>query len=587
MEIALVLAILVAAVALFASEKLPIDLVALLVLAMLLLSGLITAEEGISGFSNPATITVLAMFVLSAGIQKTGAVAALGRLLIRGDKYAFGLLAIVMFTVAVVSAFVNNTAAVAVFLPLVLAAAAHRKIPASKLLIPLSFASQFGGVCTLMGTSTNLLVSSISDNHGYGAFSIFEFSRLGIIMVAAGLAYFLLIGRALLPVRRGEELTDVYQLGDYITELRVMPDSPLIGKAIHESSLQKEHDITLIKLLRKDREMWAPANEPLREGDVLLVEGNVKNILTLKDGQKLEIEPEFQLKDNTLQAKDLRLVEAVVAPRSRLVGRTLSSLDFARRFRLIVLAIQRRERALREKLDSVHLRFGDSLLVQGPSDEIAKLQRNDNFILLAPLELPSLRRRKVPVALVIVSLVVGLAAFGIMPIVASAIVGAVAMVLTGCLRMDEAYDAVDWRVVVLLGGILPLGTAMEKSGVAELIAHRGIGLVSDFGPVAVLAALYLVTAVLTEAMTNNASVVLMAPIAISSAVTLGVDPKPFLLAVTFAASTSFATPVGYQTNTMVYTAGGYRFTDFAKVGVPLNLIFWALAVYFIPKFWPL
>lgn len=585
-EITIVLLILAGAVVLFVTEKLSVDLVALLVLGALLVFRLVTPAEGLSGLSNSATVTVAAMFALSAGLQKTGAVSALGKLLVRLGKNPTPMLVVMMITVGVLSAFINNTATVAVFLPLVLSAAAAHKISSSKLLIPLSYASQFGGVCTLIGTSTNLLVSAIAERNGVAPFSIFEFSRLGLIMFVAGVLYILLIGRWLLPSRRGEQLTENFRLGDFITELRVMGESPLIEQTVGASELIKSADVTVLEILRDKRKIWEPLHEPICEGDVLLVRGPVKELMELRNRLKLEIEPEFKLKDENLKGDDLELVEALVSPQSQFAGQNLKDLDFHWRYRAIVLAMRRRGRTLRSKLAEVRLRFGDALLLLGPKIDIARLRGDSNLIVVEEREDISLFRGKAPLALLIIAAVVLLAALKILPIVVAALLGCVAMTLTRCLRLEDAYRAIDWKIIVLLAGILPLGIALEKSGAAHLIVDSTVGLLGESSPVVFLAALYLITAVLTECMSNNASAVLLAPIAISAAAKLGVSPAPFLIAVAFAASTSFATPVGYQTNTMVYNAGGYRFTDFMKVGIPLNLIFWALAVYFIPKFWP-
>lgn len=591
LQIGLVLVIIAGAVALFATEKFPVDFVAIMVLAVLLILGLVTPEEGISGFSNPATITVGAMFVLSSGLSKTGALHALARVLIRVGKHPFILLVLMMAIAALASAFINNTPVVAVFLPLVLAICARRNISPSKLLIPLSFASQFGGVCTLIGTSTNLLVSSISERAGFGGFTMFEFSQLGIIFVIAGAIYFLVAGYWLLPARRGAQLTETYQLGEYITELRVTEKSPLIGKTVIQAKFGQQHDVTVLEILRGKEKLWAPRAEPIREGDILLVRGKAKDLMDLKASRGLELEPAFKLADAALQTEDLALVETLVAPRSRLIGHTLAELSFRRRYNAIVLAIQRRGHTFATKLNEVRLRFGDALLMQAPKEEIAKMRADENFVILQEVDEPSMRRSKAPLALLIIGLVVLFASVPLfngkpLPILVTAIIGCVAMVLTRCITLEEAYGAIDWKVIFLLAGVLPLGIAMEKTGTAQFIAQQGINLVGDLGPIAVLAMLYLLTAVLTECMSNNAAAVLIAPIAISTAASFGVSPKPFLMAIMFAASTAFATPVGYQTNTMIYNPGGYRFTDFMKVGIPLNVIFWILAVIYIPRIWP-
>ena len=580
----LVLAILVGAVGLFVSEKYPIDFVALLVLGSLLALGLVTPQEGISGFSNPATVTVAAMFILSAGLQKTGGTAAVGRLLVRFGKSYFTALVTIMGTITVMSAFINNTAAVAVFIPLVMIVANRRKIAASRLLIPLSYASQFGGVCTLVGTSTNLLVSAISEQAGYGAFSMFEFSRMGLILFVAGVLFFLVLGHWLLPERQAQELAAAYQLGEYITELRVHERSPLVGKSVLESRLGEDHDVTILRILRRRETVWAPLRHVLRPGHVLLVRGKIRELMRLRDSARLELNVEFKLRDETLQTEDLRLVQALVAPGSELIGHTFKELDFRNRYKALVLAIQRRGETIRDKLNSVQLGLGDALLIQAHEAEIEKLRSDVNFIVLD--EVPgTVLRHKAPLVLGILVAVIGLAALDVLPIMVAAILGCLAMVLTRCLRLEEAYQAVNWQVIVLLAGILPLGIAMQKSGAAGFIAGNAVGMVGGMGPVAVLAAVYLMTSVMTDTMSNNAAAVLLAPIAISTAEQIGVAPRPFLMAITFAASTGFSTPVGYQTNTMIYNPGGYKYTDFLRTGVPLSILFWILSVLFIPRFW--
>ena len=428
MEIALVILIMVAAVVLFATERFSVDVVAIMILGALLVLKLVTPEEGLSGFSNPATVTVAAMFVLSAGLQKTGSLALFGRLLTRWGSNQFLLLMLIMLPIGVVSGFINNTAAVAVFLPLVLTTAAARKVSASKLLIPLSFASQFGGVCTLIGTSTNLLVSSISQQSGYGAWTLFEFSKLGIIMFAAGVVYFLVVGQWILPARRREELTEEYQLSEYITELQVMEGSKLIGKTVLESDLRREFKISVLELLRGGNKLWSPTREPIQEGDILLVEASMKQIMEVKGELGLEIAAEFKLKDELMKSKDLKLVEALVAPRSRFIGHTLRSLDFHRSYNAIVLSLRRRAKTIHEKLNSTRLQFGDAMVLLGPKEKMDKLRSDKNLLFLGEIEEPSLRRERVPMALGIMLLVIGLAALNVFPILVSAILGCLAMV---------------------------------------------------------------------------------------------------------------------------------------------------------------
>jgi di/tricarboxylate transporter len=589
MEALLTLAVLVGAVALFVTEKLPVDVVAMLVLASLLVLGLVTPAEALSGFSSEATITVAAMFVLSAGLAHTGALTSVGRLFGR-VKRPWLFLLLIMFVVGPISAFVNNTAAVAVFLPLVLAATAANRSSPSQVLIPLSYAAQMGGVCTLIGTSTNLLVNSLAKDLGHPGFGLFDFAPVGVITMGVGFAYLLLMRRWLLPHHPPAPLTEAYELGKYITELRVMPGSPLIGKSVAQAQLAEKRSVYVLELMRGEHKHWSPRAEELREGDVLLVRGNWEQLKALKDEARLELEPEFKLQDSQFTGEDddqaQVLVEAMVAPGARLVGRSLAELDFQWAYNATVLALHRRGEVLREKIKDVSLNVGDVMLLMCPRAELDVLRTNNNLVVLNERGEAEKPRSKALLAFAIMAAAIAAAALGWLPIVASSILGGIALVATRCIGNDQAYQAVDWRVIVLLAGVLPLGIAMQKSGLAQGIADFSVDWVGGFGPLAVLAAVYLVTALLTELMSNNAAAVLITPIAYSTAVSLGVSPTPFLVAVLFAASTSFATPVGYQTNTMVYNAGNYRFTDFMKMGIPLNLLFWGLAMWLIPKYFP-
>jgi len=589
MEPLLVLAVLAGAVYLFTTEKLPVDLVALLVLASLLVLGLVTPAEALSGFSSEATITVAAMFVLSAGLQASGALHSLGRLLAK-VRWPWLFLLVLMLVVGPISAFVNNTAAVAVFLPIVLAAAAASRQSPSQLLIPLSYAAQMGGVCTLIGTSTNLLVNSLARDLGHPGFGLFDFAPVGLVTMGVGFAYLLLVRRWLLPHHApAQGLTDAYELGKYLTELRVMPGSRLLGRSVAEAGLGEKHGVYVLELLRGEEHVWAPRAERVREGDVLLVRGDWAKLSALKDELGLEIDPEFTLSDQSFSAGDgdgRAFAELMVAPNSRFVGATIASLDFHWHYNATVLAMQRRGEVLRESLKQVELQVGDILLVLAASEEIAQLRRNPNVVVLSEREREQVSRRKVVLSLAIMIAAIGVAALGWLPIVASALLGCIALVALRVLMPEEAYAAIDWRVIMLLAGVIPLGIAMQKSGLAGVLAGGVVDVIGPFGPLAVLAGIYLVTAVLTELMSNNATAVLLTPIAFSTAVSMELSPTPFIVAVLFAASTSFATPVGYQTNTMVYGPGGYRFADYLRIGIPLNLLFWVIAVLAIPVFFP-
>lgn len=582
----IVVGLIAAMVVAFVTDKFPPETVGLAGCVTLLLTGILEPREMLSGFSNPATVTVACMFILSAALQKTGALAALGAVLMRTAKWPWLLLLLIMVVIGAISAFVNNTAAVAVLLPLVLQAARQRKLPASRFLIPLSYASQFGGVCTLIGTSTNLLVNSIAVKAGMPAFSMFEFAQLGVLLFAAGTLYLWLLGPWLLPDRKATEMVERYGLGEFITELRVLPGSSLIGKTAGSGQLPVRGDVTLVEIVRDKAHLLSPLDEPLQEGDLLLVRGEAKALLALKGRSGLALNPEFKLRDAILQGDDLMLAEAIVAPGAPFTGQTVGDLRLGEEHELAVLALQRQGGVLRERLAHTPLELGDILLVLGRREAVHRLTSDRDFILLGEVTAPKLTRGRVPWALGIMAAVVALAGFGVVDILPAAMLGGLALWATGCLKTEEVFESVQWRVVVLLASMIPLGIALEKTGAAAWAAEHAIAVAGGRSPTIALGALYLATAVLTEFMSNNAAAVLLAPLAIGLANALGVDPKPFLMAVAFAASTSFATPVGYQTNAMVYTAGGYRFTDFARLGIPLNLLFFVIAVWGIPRFWP-
>ncbi|MBE0432800.1 SLC13 family permease [candidate division WOR-3 bacterium] len=582
-----ILAIVAGAVVLFVTEKLRADLVALCVLAALLLTGLIKPEQALSGFASPATATVAAMFVLSAGLARTGLIEWLGRQIngIAGKSPA-RLILVLCITIAALSAFVVNTAMVAIFIPIAIVLAQARRIAPSRVLIPLSYASQFGGVCTLIGTSTNILVNSIAITNGLRGFDLFEFAPLGLVMSAAGIVYLVGVAGWLLPKRKGDyQQLDKYRLVDYLTELRVTKKSPLVGKTWAALRSDDIKEIDLIKVIRGKKATWRPAKTKIRPGDILLLHGNADRLILMRDNYGLEA-TDAQVSDDKMSSKEIELIEALIPPTSTMVGRTLHSANFGRRFGCRVLALQRRGKIVRDRIFDIRLDGGDTLLLQCEKEEVGHIMGSEDLVVTNELTDLHVRRDRAIVALAIVIAVVALTALRILPILSAALLGAVAMVLSGCISLEQAYKAIDWKVIFLLGGILPLGMALQQTGTAEMLANSFMQPLARFGPVYILAALYIFTAVLTETMSNNAAAILLAPIALSVAALLGVSPRPFLIAITFAASTSFATPIGYQTNTMVYAPGGYRFFDYTRVGLPLNLIFWIIAVLLIPVWWP-
>ncbi len=581
-----VAAIVIGAMALFVSEKMRYDVIALVVLAALLVCGILTPAEGLSGFSNEATVVVAAMFALNAGVVGTGGLDPIIRLLSRIRKPWLLTLSI-MLIVCVLGAFVKNTALVATFLPVTLSVCAQTKTSPSRVLIPMSYAAQMGGVCTLLGTSSNLLTNSLAIQHGLPEFSVFDFTALGAILAVAGIIYLLLIGRWMLPSHIDSDHVDDMDLGKFVTELRVLEESPLIGQSITEAKLGEKYGVYVLELLRGDEHLWAPRDQTLREGDILLARGDWQRLQDFKRKVKLEIAPVLDLENSTQTGTRRVLVEAMVAPGTRLIGQTIEATDFRWNYNATIMALQRRSRIMREQIRHTRLELGDIVLLLVDEPALKHLRRDSGLVVLSERGDKRLSRMKTPIAVGILVAVIAIAGLGLLPIVVSALLGCAAMALTGCFSFEDVYEAMDWKIIILLGAILPLGIALDKTGLAQAIVDGGMMLVGDHGPLAALVMVYLLTALLTEMMGHNPSVVLMVPIAISIARALHVDPVPFAVTVAFAAATSFATPVGYPTNTMVYGAGGYKFTDFMKIGIPLILMFCALSMFLIPHFWPL
>lgn len=588
-DIALVLVVLTAAVALFASGRLAADLVALVVMVVLLLLGLVSTEQAIAGFSNPATVTVAAMFVLSAGLYRSGAVNFIGIGITRLGRRSLSLAVLsLMLGTALVSAFANNTAAVAVLLPIAIGAAGALKVAPARLLMPLSFAAMFGGSATLIGTSTNLLVSAEAERMGLAAITMFEMSAMGLIFTAVGIVYMLVIGGRLLPSRpRADALDEVYGMSDYIVEVVVGASARSVGQPIGESAIVKESGAAVMDLIRNGTRVPFPSPEMRIEvGDVIRFKADVKTIRALQEREGISIRPKERWAVRHLPDGPTQQVEVVLAPSSRLRGRTLQQARFAERFGAMVLALRHRGRLMHEELERTPLESGDALLVEVPTAFVGALRRSADFVVVNLLEVPTFRRRLIIPAVGILVGVVVLAAMNMVPILVGAVVGALLMVLGGVLSVEEAYEAIDWPVIFLLAGILTLGAGMSNSGAAAWLAEGMVRVVGPLGPHALVAAFYLVTALLTSAMSNNATAVLLAPVAVATATALGVDPRPLLMAVAFAASASFATPMGYQTNLMIFGAGSFRFMDFVRVGGPLTLLFWGVATALIPVFWP-
>lgn len=597
-EIGLVLFILIASVVLFASEKIRVDLVAMMVLLTLYLTGLVEVEEAFAGFSSPAVITVWAIYIVSASLNLTGIADFIGSYI---GRVAGGgevrLLVVLMSTVGLMSAFMNNIGACAVLLPVAVDLGRKSGVPASKLLMPLAFGSLLGGVTTLIGTPPNLLINNALIDAGVEPFSLFDFSAMGIIIMVSGIVYMTLFGRNLLPrhaeatretsiQQRSKEASD-YDLNALLVGLKVLPSSLLIGRTIVDSRLGEMYDLTVLGVERDGRLRLGALlpNAHLQEGDVLVALANPQRVATLPAPAGLNLIPQsYEVAD--LQTPETTLAEVVVSQLGQFEGQTLRDIDFRERYGLTVLAIWREESYIVQNVADVPLHLGDTLLVYGRTERVEAARNVDALLLLEPPK-QLYRINKAPMNLVIFISMIALVATGTLHISVAAVLGAMLSVLTGCLNMDEAYNAIQWNSVFLIAGMLPMGVAMEKTGTALFLSEQMISLVGGMGPSGVMMGLFVLTTILTAFMSNAAAAVLVAPIAIQTAVALGVAPQAFVMGVAMSASNSFVTPIGHQVCVLVYGPGGYRFFDYAKVGFPLTVIIWILMLIFLPIFWPL
>ena len=593
-DIAIVLGIITLMFVLFVKEIFPLDVTALVVLIIFLVIGNLTLEEAISGFSNQAVITIAVLFILSHALQKSGileyGVVRLNKLTERSKLLG---LTVFLITVAFASAFVNNTAIVAIFIPITIRLAQKYNLSPSKLLIPLSYIAIMGGTLTLVGTSTNLLVNSIYVNTTMAEpLGMFEFSRYGIFILLIGLLYIIFAVPLILPSRTvTSSLTQSYHMGGYLTELKVAEESPMVGRTFMERSINKNYDITVLDIIREGMVISKNIrNTIIHPRDVLFVRGSLENFLRMKEVEKVTMLTDEKLTQAELIHDDNTLVECLLTQQSELVGKSLMEINFRRRFGSFILAIRREGAILRRKIAHVMLRAFDTLLVYGPRDKIKELSESGNFIVLGEIEATLQKNRFWWVSLVVIISAVFLAALGLVPILKGALVGMIILLVLRVISTNEAYQTINWQVIVLIAALIPIGIVIQKSGTSEWLATAMNNLVEQFDPalrpVVMVSLIYLMTMILTEMASNAATAIIMTPIAISAAMQIGLDPKPFILSVCFAASASFITPIGYQTNLMVYGPGGYKFSDYVKVGLPLAISLWIMATFLIPVLWP-
>jgi di/tricarboxylate transporter len=586
MQISVVYGLLIAAIVLFAMERISVDIITLLLLIGLVVTGILTPEEAFSGFSNEIIIILVSIFVLSGALQQTGIVDTIGA---RLHQFSGGstnrLLLALMTIVAAISTFMHSTTTTAIFVPPTLGVARKLKISPSKLLMPVAFASILGGTCTMIGTSTNMAVNGFIAKSGMQPLSLFEITPLGLIMLGCGISYMFFVGKHLLPEYRGGSLTQEYAIREYLSEIVVVPKSQLIGQRIFESDLA-HMGFRVLAVIRGPQKFLPASRSRIEEGDVLLVEGKLEDLIKVKETAGIEIKPDLKLGDSDLQSEDIKLAEVLVMPRSDLIGRTLKEINFRQRFGMTALAIYRHRQSLSSKIGDVRFRPGDLLLVQGSAERLSYLRRSSDLWVLEDLNPTRYRKRKglYTVSFFAAAILVG--GIGWLPLSVSLLAAAVLTVLTRSITIEEAYELIDWRLVILIAGMTSFGMAMQKTGAAEFLAQWIVADLAPFGIRFILAGFFVLTILLTQPMSNAAAALVVLPIALNTAQTLGLNERTFAVVVMVAASVSFIAPFE-PACILVYAPGKYRFLDFVKMGVGLTILLMVIALLLIPVFWPL
>ena len=595
MELIILGIIIFGALALFVSELFPIDVTALLVLGLLLIFGLVTPAEGLSGFSNPAVITIACLFILSYSLQKSHIleylIVKINTLI---DKSRILGVISYLFFIGLASAVVNNTAIVAIFMPITIRLSEKYNISPSKVLIPLSYAAILGGTLTLVGTSTNLIVNSIliDSTNGNVSLGMIEFAKFGIIKFLVGLIYIFTIGYKLLPNRVNKSSSiDNYSLDGYLTEFKITDKSPIVGKTLFDRKINQNYDVIVLDVIRDGKII----NQNLRGlllqvDDILFVKGSFENFQKMKEVESLNLLADEKLTQEELEQDDNIIAECLVTDNSSIIGKTLQDSNFRRRFGSFVLAIKRDGEIIRRKISHFILKPFDTLLVYGPKDKIIDLGEKEGFIVLGKVDATLDNNPLRWLSLITILLSVILAVVGLLKIEVGVLLSVIILFLTKVITPSEAYKSIHWQVIIVIAAFLPMGAAISTTGMDAIIGNfieSFIGLFpSEILPFVLLAVIYFLTMVLTEVASNAATAIIMTPITLALSSAFSYDPKPFIFAVCFAASASFITPVGYQTNLMVFGPGGYKYSDYIKVGLPLGIILWIVSVIMIPMIWP-
>lgn len=586
MVIAYVLILLLGAIVLFSLEKLSVDLITLLLLIGLIVPGIITPQEAFAGFSNDIIIILGSIFVISVALKDAGVLDWVGAQLLKfshvsSRRFLFAMMGIVGGT----SAFMNNTTVTALFTPLVAGMGRNGGVNASKLLMPVAFASILGGTCTLIGTSTNVAVSGFIQHAGMEPLGMFEITPIGLIILVTGIAYMMLVGVRLLPARAETGLTEGYAMRAYLSEVVVQPGSPLIGQMIKESDLAIL-EFQVMKIIRGALTIFPDPNTRLAEADRLIVTGKIENLIKVRKIEGIEIKADQKLEDRDLQGADTRLAEVLIGPNSEAAGRTLAEMDFRHKTGVTVIALYRHGRALAEEMEQVTLQVGDVLLVQGAASRFSLLQEDLGMPTLEELPSALLHPRRGFMVLGVFLAAVVCGSLGVLPLSACFLIAAVAVILLGAVNIERAYQFIDWRLLVLIGGMTAFGVAMEKTGTATFVSELIIGVFQPLGTIGILAGFFVLTIALTQPMSNAAAALVVLPIAIKTAEVLGSNPRTFAIGVMLAASISFVAPLE-PSCILVYGPGRYRFLDFVKVGIGLTVVLTVVVLLLLPVFWPL